>query len=189
MKHLLIALVLSALLQGCAPVIVGGAAVGAVAVADDQRTTGTIIDDQGIELKIGKAIDGVDALREQAHINVTSFNGVVLLSGEAPDAPLREQAEQLARKTVKVRHVANELAIGPMTSFASRSRDSWITTKVKSQLFGDDGVSGNQIKVVTEAQTVYLMGLVARREGDRAAEISRHTAGVKRVVKLFEYTD
>jgi len=189
MKDLLAIGTLLVLLQGCAPVIVGGAAVGAVAVADDQRTTGTIIDDQGIELKIGKAINDVVELREQAHVNITSFNGVVLLSGEAPSAAQRERIEKLARDTVKVRHVANEIVVGPVTSFASRSRDSWITTKVKSQLFGADDVAGNQIKVVTEAQTVYLMGLVSRREGERAAGIARHTASVKRVVKLFEYTD
>lgn len=189
MKYLLAVTALVALLQGCAPVIVGGAAVGAVAVADDQRTTGTIIDDQGIELKIGKAIGNVAELREQTHVNVTSFNGVVLLSGEATTAAQREHIEKLTRDTVKVRHVANEIIVGPVTSFASRSRDSWITTKVKSQLFGAGDVSGNQIKVVTEAQTVYLMGLVSRREGERAGDIARHTASVKRVVKLFEYTD
>ncbi len=189
MKYLLTVAALLTLLQGCAPVIVGGAAVGAVAVADDQRTTGTIIDDQGIELKIGKAISNDTELREQGHINVTSFNGVVLLSGEVATTAQRERAAQLARTTVKVRHVTNELTVGPVTSFASRSRDSWITTKVKSQLFGAGDVSGNQIKVVTEAQTVYLMGLVSRREADRATEITRHTSRVKRVVKLFEYTD
>lgn len=189
MKYLLTVITLLALVQGCAPIVVGGAAVGAVSVADDQRTTGTIVDDQGIELKIGKAIDDVIELREQTHINVTSFNGVVLLTGEAMTAAQRAHIEKLARETVKVRRVINEIVTGPATSFASRSRDSWITTKVKSQLFGDSDVPGNQVKVVTEAQTVYLMGLVSRNEGDRAANIARHTARVKRVVKLFEYTN
>lgn len=189
MRGLLTLSLLLALLQGCAPVVVGGAAVGAVAVAEDQRTTGTIVDDQAIELKIAKAIDNAAELREQTHVNITSFNGVVLLSGEATTAAQREHIAQLARDTVKVRHVANEIAIGPLSPLASRSRDSWITTKVKSQLFGAGDVAGNQIKVVTEAQAVYLMGLVSRREGDRAADIARHTASVRRVIKLFEYTD
>ncbi|MEW6647761.1 MAG: BON domain-containing protein [Pseudomonadota bacterium] len=189
MKLLLTIAAVLTLLQGCAPVIVGGAAAGAVAVADDQRTTGTIIDDQGIELKIGKAINDNAELREQTHINITSFNGVVLLSGEAATAAQRDQAEKLAGTVAKVRRVVNDIIIGPISSLASRSRDSWLTTKVKSQLLGDKDVPGNQIKVLTEAQTVYLMGMVTRSQGDRAGEITRHTSGVKRVVKLFEYVE
>lgn len=189
MKLLLTIAAVLILLQGCAPVIVGGAAAGAVAVADDQRTTGTIIDDQGIELKIGKAINDNAALREQTHINITSFNGVVLLSGEATTMAQKEQAEKLAGTVAKVRRVINDITVGPISSLASRSRDSWLTTKVKSQLLGDKDVPGNQIKVLTEAQTVYLMGMVTRSQGDRAGEITRHTSGVKRVVKLFEYVE
>ncbi|WP_127477888.1 BON domain-containing protein [Sulfurivermis fontis] len=189
MKLLFTIVAVFSLLQGCAPVIVGGAAAGAVAVADDQRTTGTIIDDQGIELKIGKAINDNAELREQTHINITSFNGVVLLSGEAATAAQRDQAEKLAAAVVKVRRVVNDIVIGPISSLASRSRDSWLTTKVKTQLLGDKDVPGNQIKVLTEAQTVYLMGMVTRSQGDRAGEITRNTSGVKRVVKLFEYVE
>lgn len=187
MKSWLFIAAILALLPGCAPVIVGGAAAGAVAVADDRRTTGTIVDDEGIELKIGKAIADEAKLREQTHINVTSFNGLVLLSGEVATATQRDQAERLARAVPKVRRVANHLTIGPASSLASRSRDSWLTTKVKSQLLADQDVPGNQIKVVTEAQTVYLLGLVTRSQGDRAGAITRHTSGVKRVVKLLEY--
>lgn len=187
MKSWLFIAAILALLPGCAPVIVGGAAAGAVAVADDRRTTGTIVDDEGIELKIGKAIADEAKLREQTHINVTSFNGLVLLSGEVATAAQRDQAERLARAVPKVRRIANHLTIGPASSLASRSRDSWLTTKVKSQLLADQDVPGNQIKVVTEAQTVYLLGLVTRSQGDRAGAITRHTSGVKRVVKLFEY--
>lgn len=187
MKSWLFIAAILALLPGCAPVIVGGAAAGAVAVADDRRTTGTIVDDEGIELKIGKAIADEAKLREQTHINVTSFNGLVLLSGEVATAAQRDQAERLARAVPKVRRVANHLTIGPASSLASRSRDSWLTTKVKSQLLADQDVPGNQIKVVTEAQTVYLLGLVTHSQGDRAGAITRHTSGVKRVVKLLEY--
>lgn len=187
MKSWLFIAAILALLPGCAPVIVGGAAAGAVAVADDRRTTGTIVDDEGIELKIGKAIADEAKLREETHINVTSFNGLVLLSGEVATAAQQDQAERLARAVPKVRRVANHLTIGPASSLASRSRDSWLTTKVKSQLLADQDVPGNQIKVVTEAQTVYLLGLVTRSQGDRTGAITRHTSGVKRVVKLLEY--
>lgn len=188
-RHLCLALPLAALLQGCAPVIVGGATAGAVIVADDQRSTGTIVDDQGIELKIAKQLDDVRDMRELAHVNVTSFNGLVLLSGETPTPALRAQAEHIASATPKVRHVFNELAISPASALASRSKDTWITTKVKSKMFGTENVDSNQIKVVTEAQTVYLMGLTTRQDAERATNIARQTSGVERVVKLFEYSN
>lgn len=175
-------------IQGCAPVVVGAAAGGAVMVADDKRTTGTMVDDQTIELKVAGAFDDSKKLSD-AHINVTSFNGIVLLSGEVPTPAQRVQAEQLALKVQKVRRVHNELTLGPNSSLGSRSKDTWITTKVKSKLFGDKKVSANQIKVVTEAGTVYLMGLVPHQEADAAVAVVRETDDVKRIVKLFEYTD
>lgn len=188
-RYPLAVLALTLGLQGCAPVVVGGAAAGAVAVADDQRTTGTIVDDEGIELKILKELADSKEMNELTHVNATSFNGVVLLTGEAATPALRARAEQVARKTNKVRQVHNEIIVAPSSSFTSRSKDAWITTKVKSKLFGDDKVAGNRIKVVTEGQIVYLLGLVPRHEADRAARIARDTEGVRRVVKLFEYTD
>ncbi len=175
-------------LQGCAPVVVGAAAGGAVLVADDKRTTGTMIDDQTIELKIAGAFNDSKTLGE-SHINVTSFNGIVLLSGEVATPAQSSQAEQLAQKVQKVRRVHNELTVGPNSSLAARSKDSWITTVVKSKLVGADNVSANQIKVVTEARTVFLMGLASHKEADAAVAAIRDTAEAKRIVKLFEYTD
>lgn len=190
MKRFILVLTLSlaVLLQGCAPVIVGGAAAGAVVVADDQRSTGTIVDDEGIELKIAKQIGDSKEMSELTHINITSFNGSVLLTGESTTPALRAKAEQIASATPKVKRVINEIVPAPVSSLASRSKDTWITTKVKSKLVGDDSVAANQVKVVTEAQTVYLMGLTSRQEADRATAIARQTNGVVRVVKLFEYT-
>lgn len=184
------ALLLAALLQGCAaPLVVGGAAVGGAAVAHDRRTAGTLVDDQGIELKVADAISKDKALNDQAHINATSFNGIVLLTGEAPNQTLRARATSLASKVEKVRRVQNEIAIGKPSSLSSRSNDAWITTKVKTKLLTSDKVDGTRVKVVTEAGTVYLMGLVKRKEANEAVAVVRNTSGVKRVVKVFEYLD
>ncbi|MFA5625893.1 MAG: BON domain-containing protein [Thiohalomonadaceae bacterium] len=189
MKYLLAVFTVVFLLQGCAPVLVGTAAVGAVAVVDDNRTTGTIIDDKAISIKSGNLIRNDEEMRGKTHINVTSFNGIVLLSGEVASANHRAKAEKLTYTVPKVRQVINEISVAPISSMASRSSDSWITSKVKSQLFAEKNVPGNQIKVFTEAQTVYLMGLVTQQQGERASEIARHTSKVKRVVKLFEYIE
>lgn len=182
-----VALMLVAL-QGCAPVVVGGAAAGGVTMAEDKRTTGTIVDDEGIELKIAGALDNNPKTRE-AHINVTSFNGTVLLSGEVPTPALRTIVETIARKTEKVQRVHDELVIGPNSSFSSRAQDTWITTKIVSNLLADQGTAAARVKVVTEAGTVFLMGLINHAQADRVVAIARQTGGVKRIVKLFEYVD
>lgn len=180
--------ILATTLQACAPIIVGGAAAGTVVVAEDKRTTGTMVDDQGIELKIDGALDK-DRRMSPAHINVISMNGIVLLSGEVPTPALRAEAEEIARKTEKVRLVHDELQVGPNTSFTTRTKDTWITTKIVSKLLGDQGTSETRVKVVTENGTVFLMGLVSRKEADRAVAVAQNTDGVKRIVKLFEYVD
>ena len=180
--------VLIGVLQGCAPIIVGGAAAGGVTIAEDKRTTGTIVDDKGIEFKLANALADDRALGT-THINVTSLNGVVLLSGQVPTPALRTRAEEIARKIQKVRDVHNELQIGHNSSFSSRTQDTWITTKIVSKLLGDAGVSEARIKVVTEAGTVFLMGLVTHQQAGRAVAVAQSTDGVKRIVKLFEYTN
>jgi osmotically-inducible protein OsmY len=189
MKHLLSVLLAAALLQGCAPLIIGAAAVGTVAVIDDNRTTGTVIDDKGVTLKIANAFRNDDLLSEQIHINVNSFNGVVLLTGEAPSEEHKRRAEKISYDMPKVRQVVNEVRIAPPSSVASRSSDSWITSKVKSKLFVNEDVHSNRMKIVTEAQTVYLMGLVTIDEAERATEIARHTSRVQHVVRMFEYIE
>lgn len=175
-------------LQGCVGGLVAAGGAGA-AVALDRRTAGTIVDDEAIELKISKAINADRDLGEKAHINITSYNNIVLLSGETPTAAMRDHAVDVARHTEKVRKVYNELTVTPPTSLKSRSDDSWITAKVKTKLLKTDGVSTANIKVVTENRTVYLMGLVKRAEGATAVEATRFVEGVARVVPLFEYLD
>ena len=187
--RLIVSLSLFSLLSGCATPVVIGAAAGGAVVATDQRTTGTMVDDQGIEIKANNRLNDDAGLNENAHINITSYNGIVLLTGETLSEGLRERAGKIVREIPQVRRVHNELQVAQLSSFGSRSKDTWITTKVKTKLFGDKIVNGNQVKVVTENATVFLMGMVSREQGLTAGEIARDTDGVTRVVKVFEYTN
>ena len=176
------------LLQGCAPaVVVGGAATAAV--VHDRRTFGSIIDDQAIELKAGSAIAGDAELRGQTRINVTSMNGIVLLSGEAATIEARDRVLSLVREINGVRRITNEMQIADTSGMGSRSLDSLITSAVKSRLLESKNTDSTRIKVVTDNQVVYLMGLVTRAEGDTAAGHAATIDGVTRVVKVFEYID
>lgn len=176
-------------LFACAVVAVGGAAAATGTAVVDRRTTGTLVEDQTIEVKALKAIHDDAELNEQAHINVTSYNTVVLITGETPTDALRQNAMELVKNIDKVTHVYNELTIAAPSSLTSRGSDSIITTKVKTKLFADKNVSGIQFKVVTEKGVVYLMGIVSRAESEIATDIARQTGGVQKVVKLFQYTD
>lgn len=158
-------------------------------MANDRRTAGTFIDDQGIELKAAKAILEDEELKAQAHINVTSYNFIVLLTGEVPTEALRERVVDIVRKLPKVKHVYDELAIAAPSSMVSRSSDSLITAKVKTQLFALTDFDATRVKVVTERGTVFLMGLTKSAEADRATETARTVGGVQKVVKLFEMLD
>lgn len=176
------------LLQACVPAVVGGAAVGAAA-AHDRRTFGAIIDDQNIELKATSNI-GMDAdLKKLVHVNVTSMNGIVLLTGEAATTEARDQVLTQVRAVNGVRRITNELRIAEPSSFGSRSTDSLITSAVKSRFLVDLNIDPTRVKVVTESGVVYLMGLVTQAEGDLAAERTAGIDGVERVVKVFEYID
>lgn len=176
------------LLQGCAPAVVGGAATGA-SVAYDRRTTGTVIDDQGIEFKAAYALFNNKEIYDQSHINVTSYNGVVLLTGETPSESLKQKVTAEIKKIPKVKRIHNELAIAAPSALPSRSSDAWITSKIKAKMTTDEQTDPFHIKVVTERGIVYLMGLVSHAEADRAVNLVKNTAGVQRVVKIFEYTD
>jgi osmotically-inducible protein OsmY len=187
-RLLLLALPCTLLLTGCAPAVVVGAATG-VAVAHDRRTFGSMVDDQGIEMKAGAAIVGDAALRKAVHINVTSMNGIVLISGEAATLEDRDRVLQIVRDINGVRRITNEMRITELSSMGSRSKDTLITSAVKSRLLVARDVDPTRIKVVTEAGAVYLMGIVSRDEGDRAAGYAATIEGVERVVKIFEYLD
>jgi osmotically-inducible protein OsmY len=188
---LIVALITANLFYGCTPVVVGGAAAGGAAVYD-RRTVGSFVDDEGVELKSRMAIFNDKELNSQIHINITSFNGIVLLSGEAPTAELRARAETITRGIEKVRLVHNEMSIAAPSSLMTRSSDTLITGKVKTSLFGIKGLEGfnpTRAKVVTENGTVYLMGMLYRSEAAAVTEKARQVSGVQRVVKLFEYLD
>jgi osmotically-inducible protein OsmY len=176
------------LLQGCAgAVVVGGAAAAAVAV--DRRTTGTLIEDQSIELKAYDAFANDPSLAQDTHLSVTSFNGWVLLTGQVPTEQQRVWAGKLVRSIEKVRRVYNEVEIAAPSSLKTRTSDSAITASVLAKLFAQTGFDSTRIKVVTENGTVHLMGLVTHSESDVAVNVARRVSGVKRVVKIFEYID
>ncbi len=175
-------------LNGCAaPLVIGGAAATGVAVAYDRRTAGTILDDERIELQVLSLVAEEQQLAQRTHLNVTSYNGIVLLTGEIEEEALGQRIAELARKVAKVREIKNELVIGPPSPAASRSRDTVLTTRVKSRLVADSSVDATAIKVVSENGTVYLMGMVNRSEAANAVEVTRSTEGVQRIVKVFEY--
>jgi osmotically-inducible protein OsmY len=123
------------------------------------------------------------------HVNATSYNQVVLLTGEAPREELRTRVEALTGRIPKVRKVRNELIVAAPSSLVARSGDTWITGRVKTNMLAAKGVDAGRVKVVTEGGTVYLLGLVTRAEGDAATEVARQVSGVQRVVKMFEYID
>jgi len=191
MRILYLALLVCAglpILHGCAAAGVGAVASGA-SVAHDRRTTGTVIEDQAIELKAIKAIAGNRPLSDQVHINVTSYNKIVLISGEAPTEAMRNQVENLIRPIAEVRLVHNEVAIAAPSSLMTRTSDSLITGRVKAQMLAEDGLDPTRIKVVTENGTVYLMGLVDHATAELATRVTQRISGAQKIVKLFEYTD
>ena len=175
----------AALLQGCFPLAAVG--VGATAVdLTDRRAPGFYIEDESIEWKIRvQVIEGF----KDAHINATSYNLAVLLTGQVPTEDAKKAIEVAARSNPGVKNVTNEITVGGNSSLASRSSDSLVTTSVKARLINNGKVSPSHVKVVTESGVVYLMGIVTREEADAAAEIARTTSGVTRVVKVFDYVD
>ena len=177
--------------RGAPPVALLLAALGAAATtaavsANDRRTTGAQVDDEAIELKIVTRAN--ELYGERIHLNVTSFNGIVLLTGEVPDQGAWASLGNLAKGTEKVRVVHNELVVAPPTELGNRSNDAFITSKVKARMLEAGKFPPNAVKVVTERSVVYLMGIVSRSEGAAAGNVASTTDGVQRVVKVFEYT-
>ncbi len=174
---------LSAVLSACAPLVLGGAMVTGV-VATDRRTAGIQLEDESIELKVAAAVR--QALGERVHLNVTSFNRQVLLTGEARTEADKAQAERLARSQENVRLVVNDLAVMLPSTLTQRSRDTVITSRVKAAFLDAKDLQVNAIKVLTERGEVYLMGRVTQREARRATDIARGISGVAKVVRVFE---
>lgn len=171
-------------LSGCAAAVVGGAAVGGM-MALDRRTVGTQVEDEGIELRAGNRIHGIYG--DKVHVNVTSYNRQVLLTGEVPSAEVRDVVEKTVAAEQNVRSVVNDLAVMPNSTIGQRSNDTFITGKVRASLVDAKDLSANSFKVVTERNVVYLMGRVSQREAGRATAIARGITGVSKVVRVFEY--
>jgi len=174
-----------ALLGGCAAVVVGAGAAAGYSAYEDRRSTGTQVDDQRIESRASSAID--QRFGWKVHVNVTSYNRQVLITGEVPDAVTHAEVEKLIAAVPGVRTLANESTIGPLTSLAARTGDTLVTSNVKSRFLGAKNFNPIHVKVVTEAGVVFLMGMVTEVEANAASEIARTTDGVKKVVKVFEY--
>ena len=185
MKPLAVLLSLGAvlLLAGCPAAIIGGGAV-AVGTLEDRRTSGTMMDDSSIESGINRSVR--ERYGENTHVNVTSFNRSVLLTGEIPEDARRAEIEKLAQGAGNVRNVTNELQVGAPSSMGARANDSYITTKVKSRLLDSNKVNPIHVKVVTEAGVVYLMGIVTEQEAADAVDVARNTGGVVKVVRIFD---
>jgi len=190
-KKLILISLIPLLLSGCTAAVVGaGAAAGTTAsVAHDRRTTGTFIEDQAIELKAIKSFFSDKEINDSSHINVTSYNTVVLITGETPSEDIRKRIVNIVKTIPKVTHVYDELTIAAPSSWTSRSSDSLITSKVKTKLLTLKNFDGTRVKVVTEKGVVYLMGLLTRAESDIATRETQQTGGVQKVVKLFQYVD
>lgn len=187
-KFVLLLLIPIILLQGCATAIVTGGATG-VALIHDRRTAGSVIDDQGIEFKATYSLFANKEIYDQSHINVTSYNGIVLITGETLTEELKQKITAEVKAISKVRRIHNELIIAAPSALPSRSSDTWITSKIKAKFTTSDEINPFFIKVVTEHGIVYLMGIVSRTEAQNALNIVTNSAGVQRVVKIFEYTD
>lgn len=183
----LIAVAGAVLTAGCGPAAVA-VGVGATAmVATDRRSAGAQTDDAAIEFKVTSEAGtkwGADI-----HLNVTSYNGRVLLSGEAPTAAIKDEIGRMTKATDRVQSVSNEMVVGPTTDLGARTTDTYITSMVKARMIEAQKFAPNHVKVVTERKVVYLMGIVTREEGDAAAKIAATTSDVAMVVKLFEYSN
>ena len=183
LKTWMLLLLLPMLLAGCFGAAVVGMGTG-VMMAADRRTSDTYLTDEAIELRASNRIN--EKYPANVHVNVTSFNRMALLTGEVPDQASKEAIEKIVEEVPNLKAITNELAIAGVSSLAARSSDSYLTAKVKARFVDSGKFSTNHVKVVSEAGTVYLMGLVTQAEADAAADVARTTSGVMKVVRVFE---
>lgn len=174
-------------LQGCVPLVVGAGVGAGIMVAEDRRSSGTMLEDQTIEIKASNRIK--EQFGDQVRVNITSFNRYALITGNVPSEQIKGEVEMLVLEVPNVRNVQNELQIAGGSSLVARSNDGLLSSRVKSRLVQSKDVSANHIKVTTDSGVVYLMGLVTRAEAEEAAQVAATTGGVQRVVKVFEYLD
>ncbi|WP_312302632.1 BON domain-containing protein [Pulveribacter sp.] len=180
----LAAAALGAGLSACAPLVIGGGAMVGTLMALDRRTAGAQVEDEGIELRAASRIR--ETLGDRVHVNVTSYNRQVLLTGEVATAEDGQKVEQIVRSVENVLSVVNDLGVMPPSSLTQRSNDTFITGKVRASLVDAKDLTASAFKVVTERNVVYLMGRVTQREAKRSAEIARGVNGVRKVVRVFE---
>lgn len=178
---------LAPFLQSCIPLIIGAGVGAGVMMAGDRRTSGTVLEDRTIEIKAGNRI--TEKYGEQVNINVTSFNRFLLLSGQAPTDEIKQDVSVLVLEVPSVRNVQNEIVVAGISSTISRASDTLLTSRVKGRLAQNKDVSANNVKVISENGTVFLMGLVTRAEAETASQTAATTSGAQRVVKVFEYLD
>lgn len=171
-------------LAGCGALVVGGAAATTAVVATDRRTAGEQVEDQAIEMKASAEMRRL--FEDSARIKVTSYAGLVLLTGDVPTAQDKQKAEEAAKQVEKVKRVVNELRVGELTTLSVRTNDTWLTSKIRSTLINTKEVPSRTIVVTTERGVAYLMGRVTDAEGQRAAKATASVAGLNKVVKLFE---
>ncbi len=187
-RTLLLSLCTGLLFTGCAEVI-NVTTTKPIEMKANTRTMGAKLNDQEIETASRVNIKKADPQLEHAHVNIDSFNGIVLLTGQVPSEDLRNLVADTVYKLNPVREIHNELTVMEPTNFSARSQDTWISTKIKAQLLADSETESNRVHFVTENQTVFLMGIVTHAEADRIVNMVSHTADVQKVVKVFEYID
>ena len=188
LKKLAILLGATIFLQGCVAAVIGGGAVAAK-VATDPRTTGTQIDDETLEFKVENAVEKDAQIKAEGRVNAVSYNGRVLLIGQVPNSDVKDTATALAKGVKGVNEVYNELTVSSKISFAQISKDSWLTTQVKSKMFVDGRVKATDVKVISENGEVFLLGNVTQSQANAAADIASKSSGVKKVIKVFKYLD
>ena len=188
MKQVLTLTLAALLLSGCSTVV---STIKEEPIKEDHanRTTGSYVDDELIEIKSNVNLSKASEELRGSHISITSFNGVVLITGQVATENSRAEAEQIVSQVRKIRRIHNELTVTSPTSSLTRASDTWITAKIKANMLGDEQVNATRIKVVTENGVVYLMGLVTRQEADEAIRVVRGVNGIQKIVKIFEYID
>lgn len=184
-KTLAVLLLAIPMLSGCELAVMGAVGGGAYTAFEDRRSSGGRIDDEAIEIRASSRID--ERFGDKAHVNITAFNGSVLMTGEVPSEQAKADVEKIVTGTPNVRGVTNELQVGAPSSLGARTNDAFITSKIKARLLDSRKVNPVHVKVVTEAGIVYLFGVVTDKEADAAVDIARTTGGVRKVVKIFEY--
>jgi osmotically-inducible protein OsmY len=190
LKSLLMVFFLLPFLSACGLIAAGGVAAGVgtgVAMSQDRRTSGMFVEDESIEFRSGQRIS--EKFSSNVHVNITSFNRNVLLTGEAPSETIKEEIGNLVSNVENVRDVTNEITVGSPSSFTSRGNDTLTTSLVKGHFMDSGRFQANHVKVVTEDGIVYLLGLVKGEEAENAADLAKRVDGVKKVVKVFEYME